>query len=127
MQPSIQSFKRRLLNSLYHRDMIMPTSYMAHWQSLCQRRQAITDKDNARENLTRIPHMYSNGDMVLLKQDVKGKLAKPTRGPYRIIDVSCQKVNGTVVLDLGHWHESFNIRHLIPFNRPTPPLRTRMT
>jgi hypothetical protein len=109
------------------RDMIMPTSYMAHWQSLCQHRQAITDKDNARENLTRIPHTYSNGDMVLLKQDVKGKLAKLTCGPYRIIDVSRQNVNGTVVLDLGHSNESFNIRRLIPFNRPTPPLRTRMT
>jgi hypothetical protein len=59
-------------------DMIMPTSYMVHWHSLRQRHQAITDKDNARENLTCIPHTYSNGDMVLLKQDVKGKLAKLT-------------------------------------------------
>jgi hypothetical protein len=28
----------------------MPTSYMAHWQSICQRRQAITDRDNLRKN-----------------------------------------------------------------------------
>jgi transposase InsO family protein len=34
----------------FHRNMIMPTSYMAHWQSICQRRQAITDRDNLREN-----------------------------------------------------------------------------
>jgi hypothetical protein len=107
--------------------MIMPTSYMAHWQSHCQHRQAITDKDKARENLTRIPHTYSNGDMVLLKQDVKGKLAKPTHGPYPIIDVSRQQINGTVVLDLGHSSEPSNIRRLIPFNCPMLPLRTRMT
>jgi hypothetical protein len=109
---------------VFHRDMIMPMSYMAHWQSLRQCHQVITDKDNARENVTHIPHTYCINDMVLLKQDAKGELAKPTRGPYCIIDVSRQKINGTVVLDLGHSNESFNIRCLIPFNRPTPPLRT---
>jgi hypothetical protein len=29
-----------------HCDMIMLTSYMAHWQSICQRRQTITNCDN---------------------------------------------------------------------------------
>jgi hypothetical protein len=99
----------------FHRDMIMPTSYMAHWQSICQRRQAITDCDNLRENACRVPHMYSVGNLVLIRQDTRGKLAKPTRGPYRLIDVARQHVNGTVVVDLNHSHETFNIWRLIPF------------
>ena len=107
-------------------DMIMPTSYMAHWHSLQQCHQALTDKDNAHKNLTYIPHTYCINDLVLIKQDAKGKLTKPTHGPYCIIDVSRQTINGTVVLNLGHFHESFNIHHLIPFNHPTLPLRMRM-
>jgi hypothetical protein len=99
----------------FHRDMIMPTSYMVHWQSICQRRQAITDCDNLHKNACRVPHTYSVGDLVLIRQDTRGKLAKPTCGPYRLIDVACQHVNGTVMVDLNHSHEMFNIRQLIPF------------
>jgi hypothetical protein len=99
----------------FHRDMVMPTSFMAHWQSICQWRQAITDRDNLRENARQVPHTYSVGDLILIHQDTRGKLAKPTRGPYRLIDVSRQHVNGTVVVDLNHSHETFNIWQLIPF------------
>jgi hypothetical protein len=99
----------------FHRDMIMPTSYMAHWQSIRQRCQGITDHDNLRENARRVPHMYSVGDLVLIRQDTRGKLAKPTRGPYQLLDVACQHVNGTVVVDLNHSHKMLNIRRLIPF------------
>jgi transposase InsO family protein len=66
----------------FHCDMIMPTSYMAHWQSIHQRCQAITNHDNLHENVHQVPHMYSVGDLVLIHQDTCGKLAKPTRGPY---------------------------------------------
>jgi hypothetical protein len=87
----------------FHRDMVMPTSFMAHWQSIRQRCQAITDRDN------------SVGDLILIRQDTSSKLAKPTCGLYRLIDVACQHVNGTVVVDLNHSHKMFNIRQLIPF------------
>jgi hypothetical protein len=101
----------------FHRDMIMPTSYMAHWQSIRQRHQAITDCNNLCKNACQVPHTYSVGDLVLIRQDTHGKLAKPTHGPYRFIDSACQHVNGTVVVDLNHSHEMFNIRRLIPFKR----------
>jgi transposase InsO family protein len=94
----------------FHHNMIMPTSYMAHWQSICQRCQAITNRDNLRENACRVPHMYSVGDSVLICQDTHGKLAKPTRGSYRLVDVACQHVNGSVVVDFNHSHETFNIQ-----------------
>jgi hypothetical protein len=83
----------------FHRNMIMPTSYMAHWQSIHQRHQAITDCNNLRKNTCRVPHMYLMGNLlVLIHQDSHGKLAKPTRGPYRLIDVARQHVNGTIVV-----------------------------
>jgi hypothetical protein len=59
--------------------------------------------------------MYSVGDSVLIHRDTHGKLAKLTRGPYQLIDVACQHVNGTVVVDLNHSHKTFNIWQLIPF------------
>jgi hypothetical protein len=34
----------------FHHDMVMPTSFMVHWQSIRQQRQAITDRDNLREH-----------------------------------------------------------------------------
>jgi hypothetical protein len=55
------------------------------------------------------------GDLVLIRQDTCSKLAKPTCGPYWLIDVACQLVNGTIVVDLNHSHETFNIQRLIPF------------
>ena len=103
----------------FQRDMILPTSFVAHWESMRQRRQATTDRDNFHENQRRIPHQYQVGDLVLIKTDAKGKLAKPTRGPYRLIDVSKQAINGTVVVDLNHSTEAFNIRRLLPFHRPS--------
>jgi transposase InsO family protein len=57
----------------FHRNMIMPTSYMAHWQSIRQRCQAITDRDNLHKNARRVPHMYSVGDLILIRQDTRGK------------------------------------------------------
>jgi hypothetical protein len=48
--------------------------------------------------------MYSVGNLVLIHQDTCGKLAKPTRGPYWLIDVAHQHVNGTVYCH--EWFES---------------------
>ncbi len=105
----------------FHRDMIMPTSYMAHWHSIHQWCQAITDCDN-RENVCQVPHTYSVGNLVLIHQDTHSKRAKPTRGPYRLIDVARQHVNGTIMVDLNHSHEMFNIQRLILF-KPRLPRR----
>ncbi len=99
----------------FHCDMIMPTSYMAHWQSICQRCQVITNHDNLCKNVHQVPHTYSVGDLVLIHQDTHSKLANPTHGPYHLIDVACQHVNGTIMFDLNHSHKTFNIWWLIPF------------
>jgi hypothetical protein len=115
IQHDILSPVQWAMNSTYHttlqatsgqlafgRDMVLPTSFIAQWQTLCNRRQNQPNRDNLRENRKRIPHQYSIGDLVLVKQHNTGKLAKPTRGPYRVIDPSNQLVNGTIVVDLNH-------------------------
>jgi hypothetical protein len=75
---------------------------MAHWQSICQRHQAISNGDNLHENACQVPHPYSMGNLVLIHQGTHGKLAKPTYGPYQLIDVVHQHVNGTIMVDLNH-------------------------
>jgi hypothetical protein len=93
----------------FHCDMIMLMRYMAHWHSICQWHQAITECDNLCKNMCQVPHTYSVGDLVLIHQDTCEKLAKPTRGSYRLIDVAhqCQWY-------CHGWFESLslNIQHL---------------
>jgi hypothetical protein len=63
----------------FQRDMIMPTTFLANWAHIQQRRQHQTYIDNYRENAVRIPHDYKENDQVLIRRDVNypylGKLA----------------------------------------------------
>ena len=118
------------INSTYHttlraspaqlvfgRDMILPTTYLANWAAIQHRRQSLSEYDNNRENATRIPHEYRVNDRVLIRRslDNLGKLARPTLGPFRIVDVSSVSINGTVIIDRGNCQERINIRRLLPF------------
>lgn len=102
---------------VFGRDMIMPTTFLANWAAIQHRRQIRTNRDTERENSVRIPHEYRVNDKVLIKRDIAqlGKLARPTEGPFTIIDVSTVKVNGTVVIDRGNSIERINIRRLVPY------------
>jgi hypothetical protein len=118
------------LNSTYHtilkaspgqlafgRDIIMPTSYIANWHLIRLQQQQQTDKNTACENESRIPHRYNVGDQVLLLPErITGKLAKPTKGPFTITNVTNQHVNGTVTIRRKpNLTETINIRRLRPF------------
>jgi hypothetical protein len=118
------------LNSTYHttlqaspgqlafrQDMIMPTSYIANRRLIRLQRQQQTNKNTACENKNHIPHRYNVGDQVLLLTDcITRKLAKPTRGPFTITDVTNQHVNGTVTIHRKpNLTETINICHLCPF------------
>lgn len=104
----------------FNRDMILPFSFLADWNAIRFRHQAQTDRDTFRENRSRIPHCYHQGDHVLLKEptNFRGKLSKPTRGPFTIVDSSLASVNGTVVIARHNSHERVNIRRLLPFIPP---------
>lgn len=131
MQQQIVSPVQWALNTTFHttlqasagqlafsRDMILPTSYLANWATINQRRQHSTDVSTACENSTRIPHHYNIGDKVLiLPSSIHGKLAKPSRGPYEIDENTNQHVNGTVTIRRNrHTIETINIRRLRPYS-----------
>jgi hypothetical protein len=102
---------------VFQRDLILPTTYLANWTSIHQQRQEQANKNNIRENHTRIPHEYRLHDQVLIRRDtdILGKLARPTEGPFTIIDTSQVAINGTVLIDRGNSTERLNIRRLLPY------------
>jgi hypothetical protein len=115
----------------FGRDMILPVSYLANWEQIRLRRQHRTDVDTARENRSRIAQEYQLGDLVLVTStSLAGKLARPTSGPFPIVDVSTLHVNGTVTIRRSpSVTELINIRRLRPYRAvedanavlPVPP------
>jgi hypothetical protein len=65
-----------------------------------------------------LEHHYNIGDKVLiLPTSIHGKLAKPSRGPYKIVENTQQHVNGTGTIRRNrHTIETINIRRLRPYS-----------
>jgi transposase InsO family protein len=102
---------------VFHRDIILPTKYLANWSMIRQARQDQANKNNIQENSSRIPHEYHLHDKVLIRRDhpSQGKLLRPTEGPFTIIDISQVNFNGTVLINRGNSTERINIRRLLPY------------
>jgi RNase H-like domain found in reverse transcriptase/Reverse transcriptase (RNA-dependent DNA polymerase)/Integrase zinc binding domain/Retroviral aspartyl protease len=102
---------------VFHRDLILPTQYLSNWATIRHYKQQQANANNISENDSRIPHEYRLHDEVLIRRDTStlGKLARPTEGPFRIIDISQLPVNGTVLIDRRNSTERINIRRLLPF------------
>ena len=69
-------------------------------------------KNNKAENAKRVPHLYKEGDLVLLLQGTENKYETPYQGPFRILKVND---NGTVHLKAGAVEDTYNIRRLTPY------------
>ena len=69
-------------------------------------------KNNKAENAKRIPHVYSQGDKVMLKIGTENKYEQPYSGPHTITKVN---TNGTVRLQLGAVEDTVNIRRIDPY------------
>jgi hypothetical protein len=77
--------------------------------TICRRRQKL-----------QTPHEFHINDKVLIRHDIGnpylGKLAKPTQGPFKIIDVQQLPINGTILIQQSPTSvECINIRLLLPF------------
>jgi transposase InsO family protein len=103
---------------VFGRDMFFPTTYVANWHQQRAMQTERMQRDAAKENRNRIDYPYEVGDLVLIRRDrgdeVIGKLARPTYGPFRIIQVF---PNGTVIVDRHRFHERIHVRRLIPYHR----------
>jgi hypothetical protein len=104
----------------FNRDMILPTTFTTNWYTINHRKQAQSQSTADAKNCKRIPHEFCLNDKVLIRRDIGnpylGKLAKPTEGPFKIIDVQQLPINGTILIQRTPTSvERVNIRQLLPF------------
>ena len=102
---------------VFGNDMVFRQKTLVDWQQLKQLRRQQAIANNKKENKSRIPHVYSVGDMVLIveksyERAKKSKLSSPTEGPYEVIRVYN---NGNVRIRRGNYDEDINIRCLPPY------------
>jgi hypothetical protein len=97
----------------FGRDMLLPIRFEADWARLKQHRQEAINRNNARENRSRLRHTYAVGDKVLIeKPGLIPKLHAPRTGPYVVEKVN---TNGTIRIRRGAISETINIRRVSPF------------
>ena len=104
---------------VFNRDAIHNINFKADWNYIKNRKQQLINKNNKRENATRIPHTYQVGDMVVIKADPNRKY--DTRLPYSD-PRTIEKVyaNGTVKLRQvtprgGALTQIWNLRNIKPY------------
>ena len=108
----------------FQRDTIMPTTYLANWAAIQHRCQEQSIDSPTKENSSQIRHEYRLNDRVLIRRGVENPylrtLARPTEGPYKIIDIKQLPINGTVLIQCtANTTECVNIRRLVPFFEPS--------
>ena len=100
---------------VFGRDAILNINQEANWQLIKQRKQALTNKGNQKENRRRQSRVYRTGDKVLLKNVWKSNLNQDSYiGPYTIAEV---RNNGTVRAFKGSVTDTYNLRNITPFNK----------
>ena len=101
---------------VFGRDMMFPIQFQADWAGIQQRRQNEINRNNERENKSRIQHIYKPGDTVTLKKPgIQRKMSTPRTGPYKVTEIS---TNGTIRIQNseGNVTERVNIRRVHPYN-----------
>ena len=99
---------------VFGRDAMLNTIFDANWNLIRDNKQKLINKNNARENASRIPHKYNVNDKVLYigKPTLSKYGSNPWEGPYDIVKVND---NGTVQLKKGVVIETINIRQIKPY------------
>jgi hypothetical protein len=101
--------------------MILDIQAKVDWKMIHDKKKKQAEKVNAQVNKSRIPHEYAPNDLILinLERKSKSKLATPTEGPYKILQVFN---NGTVRIQRKSYEETINIRRIKPYKeRPSSP------
>ena len=98
---------------VFGRDMFLPMKFKADWAAIKERKQQEVNKNNAKENRSRIRHKYKVGDKILLTvPGINSKLSAPRKGPFLIEQIYS---NGTLRIRRGVVSERVNIRRVTPF------------
>ena len=98
---------------VFQRDAILPIDYQPDWSKIQNNKRKRIELNNERENKSRIPHEYKEGDMILITRNKRSKHGEREKdGPYPIVNVNN---NGTVRYDKGTYSDIINIRKCEPF------------
>ena len=98
---------------VFGRDAILNINQEVNWQLIKQRKKALIDKGNQKENHSRQSHVYHAGHKVILKNTWKTKFNQDTYvGPYTVTKV--QNI-GTVCAYKGNITDTYNLHNIIPF------------
>ena len=100
---------------VFGRDMILNITHKANWEFIRSRKQELINKNNERENKTRIPYQYKVGDLVLIKKGTENKYESPFSGPHFVTNVND---NGTIKVQQGAVSDTVNIRRVQPYRTP---------
>ncbi len=93
--------------------MIYPLAFIAEWDVIERNKQRLINKNNERENSTRVDYDYTVGvEVLIIHTDIQRKLDEPMQGPFNITKVY---TNGTVEIARGSLFERINIRRLRPY------------
>jgi hypothetical protein len=100
--------------AIFGRDMLFDIPFIADWQNIGERRQRLTDLNNARENKGRIDYDYKVGQKVLLRKEgvLRNAESRWHIKPWLITSVH---TNGTITVQRGNKIERMNIRRVKPF------------
>ncbi len=99
---------------IFQRDMLLPIPIIVNLQTLREKRQALIDQNNLKENQRRRQHDYNIGDQILILAYKPGALDERAKGPYTISQVH---TNGTVSYMLNNAViDRINIRRIKPYH-----------
>ncbi len=100
--------------AIFGRDMLFDIPFIADWQKIGERRQRLTDLNNARENEGRMDYDYKVGQKVLLRKE--GILCNAEfiwhKRPRLVTTVH---TNGTIRVQCGNKIDRINIQRVKPF------------
>ena len=98
---------------MFGRDSLLNIKFEANWAFIKERKQKLINKNNERENSSRIKYEYKVNDKVWIKNLMKSKFSEePWKGPCYITQVND---NGTVRLKIGKVTDTVNIRNIKPY------------
>jgi len=98
---------------VFGRDAIFNVKHLANWKYIQDRKQALINLNNKKENSSRRPHQYQVGARVIVKDAQRLKYGSDAyHGPYPITEV---RDNGTVRIQMGAVSDTYNIRNIHPY------------
>ena len=98
---------------VFKRDMLLPIPVVVNLEMLRNKRQALIDQNNLRENQRRRHHDYNIGDQIMIITFKPNALEDRARGPFTISQVH---TNGTVSCMLNEEViDRINIRRIKPY------------